>query len=398
MLKKFRTPESRSILTEFIIKTSSSFGSIATYLYVFEKTGKTVDLGYISVAMALPSLFFVFFSGKILFKFTPLLSFRISSILRGLLFFLIPIFNNNIQEIAIIITLTSFFHQIIYTSKLTYDSVLVSSGQKTKFNSKRACISGISTIIGPALASIICTFLGVEKTIVVTGIFNILGTVFLQKLPVTVSPLLATNATNDHQSLKNLWIWLKKRIDISILLVVYIVTMAILKMETPLIFPFIKEMYNAGSDIAGYLYGFSGLGGLVASLIMHRYAKPLNNWIVAALLFFDGLSLYFCTLGVSLSILFALFTLLGVIGLINMITVESQIQETTPHSLQPYLFSLCSFVSGTGGAVLTIISTYLADIYGSIIILRQCALSEIFVGFFAVALICLIRIPAQKTQ
>jgi|GEM_PF-3240885 len=75
--------KSRSLLSDFLLKLGSQAGFTVLIVYIFTKTSRFMDIGYISVAMLLPSLFFTAFFAKILHHFSALFTYRISLLLRS---------------------------------------------------------------------------------------------------------------------------------------------------------------------------------------------------------------------------------------------------------------------------------------------------------------------------
>lgn len=373
-IKALSSLKVRSLLSDFLVRMSSSFGFIVLLIYVFEKTDKTLDLGYISLAMIVPSILFSLFSKKIIFGLGPIFSFRLFSILRGLLFLCVPLFANTIGVIAFLAALASLFYQIIYTSKLTYDTSLIPIGERTKFNSLRALVRNLSTLIGPALAGVVSANLGSEVGLFITGGLSLFCVFSLKDIKHR-----KTVATQNNKH-KFSYAWLKHHHELVLLLIMYVVVVSILEMEAPLVFPFIKQSYHYPSYVSGLLFAVCGVGGLVGSLFIYHYDTKISVMSVAVLLAFDGFALLLICLILPISLTFVLFAFLGIISAINMIAVESYIQEVAPSEYQPFLFSILAFASGVGGATLTLISTYLADIFGAQLVLKNGALIEIALG------------------
>lgn len=381
------TIKHKSLLADALSKVSFQAGYTSILIYSFSRSTKVSELGIISIAMMIPSLFFVFFSKNIIFKLLPLRSFKISMILRSFIFLLIPLLPNNLLLISLMSGLAGLFQQVAQSSKLIFDTSIVPREDRTKFNATRAFWGSIAVMTGPALAGGISGILNPESSIFVTSILSILSIIFLFNIidDRKFYEIESEDNNKKQEVVSNVVVLkeLSRRQDLIIPVIVYVIVLAILEMEAPLVFPFVKEVYGKGGDVAGTLLGVCGVGGLVSSMMIYKVNKAISSWVLTLLLAFDGIILALTTNNVSLEFLYLLYGLLGIIASATLITVETKIQNEAPKKYQPFLFSSLAFASGAGGACLTLVSTFCADLWGAAIVLRYCAYFEMIIGVSA---------------
>lgn len=379
----------RSLISDGFARLSMRIGFTAMLVYVFQCGFSTFDLGIVSVASVVPSIFLALFSGRLTLKFGNRKIYLASLLTCSVFLCLVPLSRGHFMTLAFFAGIIGLMQQMSMASKLAYDASIVSPDARTKFNSKRAFLSGMTTIAGPSLAGFIGGYWGGQSALVLAGLFAIIATLFLVK-GYPESNHKNVPASEDHKNgmwvqTKDLARWLLGGGDREMLvqLVTYIVIMGIMQMEAPLIFPFVKEVYRMGVNVSGTLLGICGVGSLFGATVMHIYSKPIRSTWLMLLLAFDGLVLLLISYGFSLGFTYFLFIFLGIISSVALVTVETQVQNEAPAKFHTFIFSIMSFVGGVGGASLTLLSTSVADVYGSALVLRGCAYLEVLVSVVA---------------
>jgi hypothetical protein len=166
---------------------------------------------------------------------------------------------------------------------------------------------------------------------------------------------------------------------------VYCAVVAILEIQAPLVFPFVHEIYSAGSSLGGILLGLCGLGGFAGAYAAERRPHLFSPSSIPLLVFLDGL-LFLCFTQLSdIFVACLLFTTLGAMGSITLILVESVVQTEVAASNRPFVFSLMQFSGGAGGASLGVLAAFLAERFTTKLVLSGAALLEIGVG-----IVCLV--------
>lgn len=379
----------RSLVSDGFAKLSMRVGFTAMLVYVFQCGFSTFDLGVVSVASVVPSIFLALFSGRLTLKYGSRKIYLASLSALSVLLCLIPFSHGSFIALAVFSGAIGLMQQMSMASKLAYDASIVGPEVRTKYNSKRAFLSGITTIVGPSAAGFIGGYWGGQSALVLAGVFAVVAVLFLVKgYPennIWDNPEDSIQKNGVLVQAKELFRWLVGGGDREILiqLVTYIVIMGIMQMEAPLIFPFVKEVYHLGVNISGTLLGICGVGSLFGATVMHVYSKPIRSMWLMMVLAFDGFVLLFISYGFSLAVTYFLFAFLGIISSVALVTVETQVQSEAPAKFHTFIFSIMSFVGGVGGASLTLASTSVADVYGSAMVLRGCAYLEVIVSAVA---------------
>lgn len=376
----------KSLISEGLAKLSAQAGFTALLFFAFQRGVKIGDVGFIAVAMLLPSLLWTWSAQGLTRKFSPRNTYLLALTLRSFVLLAAPFIAINVLWASVCSGMIGLLSQAINTSKLVFDGGRVASQNRAKFNAHRSLLGSIAMIAGPSLAGLVSPYAGGRTSLVLAGLIGFIGVIFLlSKDTLNRATELAPSEGTPFEQKPELrkplqvgaWEWLKKNPELLVLLSTYAVIIAVLEMEFPIVFPFVKEIYHRGADVSGPLLGICGVGSLLGGAFMHWHGKPLKSFGLTLLLAFDGSSLLLATFGPRLMICYFLFFLMGIISSVAMVTVETEVQNTASSDHQAFLFALMGFVGGAGGAVLTLVSTQMADWVGSSLVLRSCATFEI---------------------
>jgi len=392
---KVKNYNQASLTSDALTKLGTQMGYTALLVYAYSVGVKIIDMGIVAIALVLPSLLFTAGIGRILQGQTSKW-FQRSLYLRGLAFVSMPFVCKDLVSISIYSAVIGFLQQAGNTSKLSMDAALVSDDVRTQFNSKKAFLSGLATIIGPSLAGFLVALNPKMIALPFAGLIHFIAPLFLKGFFIT------TKTQNQDHETKHSWKvvfgWLSRHPELALMCGIYATVLAILEMEAPLVFPFIRQTYQQGFDIAGSLLGVCGLGSLLGATLIHYRKKILSSIALALIVSLDGAVLFVGTLGVPLLFLFCMFSMLGIISSVTLITVETELQNKTPKHYLSYLFGFMSFVGGTGGACLTLLSTKFADQYGALSVLKSCSVFEICLGFSGAVLLFLYQRCSLEQQ
>lgn len=377
-----KADEFRSLTADFLLKFSNQFIFTTLMVYVYQKSNRAIDLGIISTSMIAPSLIFVFFSNRIMVQFSSLSTLKFSLMLRSFLLFWGALFAQATLHFALIAALVGLLQQVIGTAKLSYDGHLIPSGKRLKFNAHRAFLGSLAIIMGPSLGGFVSGYFGGPFALGIMGLITLACIVIPKNIQFNDELKQKNNMKTETNriGILNTLNHLKTMPNILVIILLYIVVTVILEMEAPLIFPFVKETYNAGGDIAGALLGACGIGGLLGAVYMQRFSSSISAKAISLLIVFDGFILFIFACGLPLLYGFLIFSLLGIIGTLTLVSVESEIQEKVESKYRPILFSAIQFAGGVGGASITLISTGLADVFGAFPILAGAAILEVLIG------------------
>jgi Na+/melibiose symporter-like transporter len=379
----------RALIADGFARLSLHSSFTALLVLTFQGTTRSLDLGVVSAAMLLPALVFTIYSGRLMQRWLPLRTFQGATLLRVLALALAPLAEGSLPGLALLAGAVGLFQQALSAAKLTFDATVVPAEERARYNSKRAFLSGLAVLVGPSLAGLVAGWFGAGPAVLLSAGMGLLS--FLALCRADYRPVVAEAAPeqpggNVREELGAMLRWLWRSEQLGLLVVAYIVLVAILEMEAPLIFPFVKVVYERGPDVSGTLLGICGLGSLGGAFLMHRRNKPLSSRALTTLLLVDGLLLFLIACGPAVWLLYLLFSLLGVVSSVTQVTVETQVQNEAPPRYHPTLFSSMAFTGGAGGASLALATAALADVVGPARVLMYCAGLEIGVGLLATSL------------
>jgi hypothetical protein len=389
----------RALIADGFAKLSLHSSFTALMILTFQGARATLDLGVVSICVLVPSLLFTLHSGRFLERFPPLPTFRGAALLRAAVLLVVPLAGANLLVLSLAAALAGLLQQVLSTAKLTFDATVVGSEERTRFNSKRALLSGLAVLLGPSLAGVIGGYFGAGPAVQTSAALGALSFLALWRAPAPATapgagPARRVGRCRAGVAAALRWLWRSEQVGILVL--AYTVLLAILEMEAPLIFPFVKEAYGRGPDVSGTLLGICGLGSLAGALVMHRRNRPVGGRVLTALLVLDGVLLGLIAHAPGIPLLYLLFSALGILATVTQVTVETEVQSRAPRSYQPLLFSFTTFAGGAGGAALALGAAALADVVGAARVLIYCAGLEVAVGLGATALITLTTLAARR--
>jgi MFS family permease len=361
---------------------------------VYGLSGKTFDIGLISLATFLPSLFVMLYSGKFFSKFDSGKILMSMSILRLLTYLLAAFFYDKIHLLYFAASLHSLIHQISMVAKMDLDSNLVNDKTRVDYLSIKTLIANVVIVVGPPIGGGLVAWLGTSNAFICLSIIStlligwsyVLNKLFkvyiksiIKKSSVIIEP------SNNLGFVKTLKV-LKKNPKALVTIFTYCLVAIILEIQAPLIFPFVKEVYNKGPDFASYLLGLAGLGGILGALLPKFTPKIINSNSMPYLMIFDGLMFGIFTLVKTPMFAFILFTFLGILGSLTLIIVEAIVQTEVESESRPQVYSIMQFAGGAGGASVGVLAAYLAELFGTQKILTGAAGIEIFCGLMSAIL------------
>lgn len=154
----------------------------------------------------------------------------------------------------------------------------------------------------------------------------------------------------------------------------------ILGVQAPLIFPFVKEVFNRNTDSAGLLLSSAGIGGMIGAFFIKKFPQYIHPKNIPWLILFDGFIFYLFTEAKNFSLSTIIFTSLGIMSAVTLVIVEGLVQDDVPEHHHPFVFSLTQFASGAGGASFGMLAGYLAEILTTKTVLSGAAVIESIIG------------------
>jgi predicted MFS family arabinose efflux permease len=358
---------------------------------VYGISGSTLNIGFISLATFAPSMIVMFFSGRIFNKFNSKNILIFFGILRLLTYLFAAIFHDQILVLYLAAAFHSFIHQISIVAKMNIDSNLVDNQTRINFLSLKNLITNVVIVVGPPLGGGLFAWKGATKTFLFMGFITFIFEITVLLFNKSDSSFDKKNKSNfisdfdqgnKHRffnSLKEL----KEKPKTFLTVFTYCLVAIILEIQTPLIFPFVKEVYNKGPEFASYLLGLTGLGGIIGALLPKFFPRQITTNSMPLLMIIDGMVFSIFTLLKIPSIAFHLFAFLGLLGAITLIIVEAIVQIEVESEFRAQVYSIMQFAGGAGGASIGVLTSYLAEIFGSQKVLTGAAGIEILCGIFS---------------
>jgi predicted MFS family arabinose efflux permease len=376
---------------DFILRLSGLSSMIVFIAFVYQLTGRSSDIGFISLATFIPSLLVTVYSGVLFKKWNAPVILQGTLIARVVLFLAAAFLVHSSLGIFLVAAIHSLFYQISLVAKMSCDAQLIDEKDRAQYLSSKMLFANICIILGPPLGGILASQLSAFGTMMILMMGNVFLLFGFQIRSVdwykkSFKPLNQKNDlepnldTSKKLGFMDCYRYLKTLPWVFLVVISYCMVAMILEIQSPLIFPFTKEVFGKGSDFASMLLGAAGVGGVVGSLLPLRFPKIFHAKSIPYLVLFDGLIFSIFTLSSSTKLSVGLFLLLGIMGAVTLLLVESTVQSEVRSEYQPTVFSLMQFAGGAGGATLGIFAAYLAEIFGSQITLFGAAIIEIGIG------------------
>ncbi len=352
---------------------------------VYNRTGHASDIGWVSLATALPSLLALTNANACVRRFSAIGVLRGVAILRVLAFGLLICLPATLSLIMVAAGLHSLSHQIAVTSKMTLDAQVLTDAHRRRYLVRKAMLNNISNICAPACGGLLVGFLGYKAALVGLIGANAFLALIVLTVPAPTSVEVGTKPVlaGFGAALREL---LRTR-EVAAVVGVYCAMAAVFEIQSPLVFPFVHEVYGGGSAVAGTLLGLGGLGGLLGALAAEKWANRFSASSIPVLLLLDGLLFFSFTQTTHLPVACVMFVFLGVMGCITLIVVESVVQTRAHPDNHPFIFSMMQFSGGAGGASLGVAAARLAEKYTTSSVLSAAALLEIVVGGLCLVLL-----------
>lgn len=354
---------------------------------IYKVTGKSSDIGYISLVTIGPAFLLTVFSGKLVGKLSSLGTLRVVLALRLLLFIGATFLAKDAVTLLFSAAVQSLLHQASVSSKMALDAEMLLAEQRRIYNARKTMLANVAVVAGPALGGTLVAMLSVQMALAIMAVISGCGLILALtfKAPNHFAKSAISNLEYGPSALSSIRHLFDNRATASIVGVYCTVSM-ILEVQAPILFPFVKEVYARTSSFTGTLLGLAGFGGIVGALMAQKFPNYLQESLIPWLVIADGVLFLIFTHLTEPVVAAVLFTTLGLMGSITLVVVETAIQRDVENVHRPFVFSLMQFSGGAGGATLGIIAAFLVDDFGARPVLSAAALVEIFVGFIMVTI------------
>ena len=279
----------------------------------------------------------------------------------------------------------SLTYQISVSTKMTLDAQFMNDQIRRKYLARKAMLNNIVVVCAPAIGGLIVGFWGYSAALFALSLPSA-GLVLILMAAEKPTSKKDANSSQMHGLRASFRSFTAAKQVVGIV-GVYCLVAVLLEIQAPLIFPFVHEVYSAGSTLAGLLLGLCGLGGLIGAYAAERWPRFFSPATIPVLVCVDGL-LFFCfTQIVDLTVASVLFAALGAMGSITLILVESAIQTDVKSENRPFVFSIMQFAAGAGGATVAVLAAFLAEKTSTKLVLSGAAVVEVVVGVVCLLLL-----------
>lgn len=372
------------ICADFLLRMMGIASFTLFIAAIYQITGKSSDIGYISVATVLPSLLVTMFAGSYTAKFSALGVLRWMTATRMALFGIASIFADYSFALLIAAGVQSLTHQISISAKMSLDAECVTDSIRRSYIGKKTMLANIAIVVGPALGGLMIGNLGAWPSLLIMAAISSVVFFLLMPLPSSKRNACKIDTTNvsAFASLRHL-LQLPQTLAI---VVMFCLVSVILEVQAPLMFPFVKEVYASGSEFTGILLGLAGLGGIFGAFLAQRFPDVFKEKSIPWLVVGDGLVFLIFTQLKDPIFASIIFTSLGMMGAVTLIIVEGSVQKNIQGEHRPFVFSVMQFAWGAGGASLGILAAFSSEIYGSKYVLAGAAIGEMALGVLGILL------------
>lgn len=373
-----RPPLRLLLLVDFILRMIGVACFTLFIAAIYQLTGKSSDIGFISVATLGPSILVVLFAAAYTARLSPLGTTRLFTVARALLFAVTGLLAPGATGILVAAALQSLLHQASAGAKMALDAELLPEARRLGFNARKAMLASIATVTGPPLGGVVITALGLAPALFVMAGLSALAALLLALVPAPAGgPARAAQAgVTPLASVHHLW----RRPRTATIVAVFCLVSVILEIQAPLMFPFVREVHGRGSDFTGLLLGLCGIGGIAGAYLAQRFPGVLNAKAVPWLVVVDGAIFLIFTRLHDPDVGSVLFVFLGMMGAITLVVVETAVQGDIEARHRPFVYSVMQFAGGAGGASLGIVTAFLAEVHGAQPVLSVAAAAEIGFG------------------
>ncbi len=379
LLSAFPAFESRNFRRYFPGQVISMIGTwiqmVAQGWLVLEITGSAFDVGLAAAASTLPTLFLSLFGGVLVDRYPRRTILLWTQSAAMVLAFVLGLFAMTGTVTIGIILLLSFLLGCVNALNVpalqAFLSEIVEREHLASAIAMNSAIYNGSRVIGPAIAGILISATGTGTAFLVNGFSFfavILSLVFMkEKAAISVSTIsqspLAAIRDGLHYS------WGHPVIRTCIL---YIAVISIFAWSYVTMLPVIaKKSFGMGASGMGYLYGVSGFGSVVGTVLVSIYSRKVDRLVFIAggtILFAFALIGFTFTTRLPVALLFLFFGGFGLVSAVS--TLSATIQGAVDDRFRGRVMSLYMMIFMGFMPIGNIEIGYLSEHFGTGIAIR----------------------------
>ena len=353
LLSAFPAFESKNFRRYFPGQVISMIGTwiqmVAQGWLVLEITGSAFDVGLAAAASTLPTLFLSLFGGVLVDRYprrTILLWTQSSAMVLAFVLGLFAVTGTvTIWVILLLSFLLGCVNALNVPALQAFLSEIVEREHLASAIAMNSAIYNGSRVIGPAIAGILISATGTGTAFLVNGvsffavIISLLSMKDAQKAPAAKISQHPLQAIRDGLN----YSWEHPVIRTSIL---YIAVISIFAWSYVTMLPFIaKHTFHMDASGMGYLYGVSGLGSVVGTVLVSIYASKIDRLVFIAggtILFALALIGFTMTTFLPSALVFLFLAGFGLVSAVS--TLSATIQSTVDDRFRGRVMSLYMMV------------------------------------------------------
>ncbi len=349
LLSAFPAFESQNFRRYFPGQVISMIGTwiqmVAQGWLVLEITGSAFDVGLAAAASTLPTLFLSLFGGVLVDRYPRRTILLWTQSAAMLLAFVLGLFAMTGTVTIGIILLLSFLLGCVNALNVpalqAFLSEIVEREHLASAIAMNSAIYNGSRVIGPAIAGILISATGTGTAFLVNGFSFfavILSLIFMkQKTAISVSAINQKPLEAIRDGLHYSWGHPVIRTCI-----IYIAVISIFAWSYVTMLPVIaKKSFGMGASGMGYLYGVSGFGSVVGTVLVSIYSRKVDRLVFIAggsILFAFALIGFTFTTRLPMALLFLFFGGFGLVSAVS--TLSATIQGAVDDRFRGRVMSL----------------------------------------------------------
>ncbi len=316
---------------------------------VLEITGSAFDVGLAAAASTLPTLFLSLFGGVVVDRYprrTILLWTQSSAMVLAFVLGLFAVTGTvTIWVILLLSFLLGCVNALNVPALQAFLSEIVEREHLASAIAMNSAIYNGSRVIGPAIAGILISATGTGTAFLVNGVSFFAVIISLLSMKETQKAPAAKISQHPLQAIRDglNYSWEHPVIRTSIL---YIAVISIFAWSYVTMLPFIaKHTFHMDASGMGYLYGVSGLGSVVGTVLVSIYARKIDRLVFIAggtILFALALIGFTMTIFLPSALVFLFLAGFGLVSAVS--TLSATIQSTVDDRFRGRVMSLYMMV------------------------------------------------------
>ena len=353
LLSAFPAFQSRNFRRYFPGQVISMIGTwiqmVAQGWLVLEITGSAFDVGVVAAASTLPTLFLSLFGGVIVDRYSKRTILLWTQSAAMILAFILGVFAVTGTVTIWIIIVLSFLLGCVNALNVpalqAFLSEIVEREDLASAIAMNSAIYNVSRVIGPAIAGFLISAAGSGVAFLVNGVSFFAVILSLLSMKDLSEKIREINPVHPLQSIRE---GLKYSWDHPLIrtVVLFIAVIAIFAWSYVTMLPVIaKQTFGMDASGLGYLYGVSGLGSVIGTVVVSIYSKKIDPLFFIAggnILFALALIGFTFTTILPVALFFLFIAGFGLVAAVS--TMSATIQSTVVDRFRGRVMSLYMMV------------------------------------------------------